>query len=312
MGGKYPLLGVVLAAMLIAPACSNESESHPGPVSAPAPASSPAAQIRPSSPPPAPSHDTLEILSVLSVERSVDLLAQRDGVVKEIFYDEQGFAKEGAELARLDDRELLAKIQNTRLDLQVAENNLKFIQAERKAKEAAYRRQQELRKCGLSSQAALEEAEFRAKGAGYDEASWSAGVERKKSEIHELEIELEKTRFIAPFSGYVVRRSIRVGQNVVKNDPCFRISQLRPLEVKFLVPESAGEQPKAGATFKVLVVEDSSHDCGARVKMVSPTIDPASGSYVVTAELKDSDSDHLRPGMAVKVLWPMKSRKPSL
>jgi membrane fusion protein (multidrug efflux system) len=255
--------------------------------------------------------DRLEILTVLSVERSVDLLAQRDGVIAEVNSDQDSWVEKDAILARMDDRELQAKLERTRLDLEVTENNLKYQQAERKAKEAAYRRQQELRKFGLSSEAALEEAEFHSTGAAFDEKSWEANVKAKKAEIHELEVDLEKTRFIAPFSAYVVRRSVRAGQNVIKNDPCFRLSQLSPLQVHFLVPESAGARPKAGDALKVVVIEDGAREVDARVQRVSPTIDAASGSYDVTAQLTGGGLGQLRPGMAVKVLWPSRRSKPS-
>jgi membrane fusion protein, multidrug efflux system len=254
--------------------------------------------------------DHLEILTVLSVERSVDLLAQRDGVIVEVNTDQDNWVEQGAVLARVDDREIQTKLDKARLGLEVTENNLKYQQAERKAKDAAYRRQQELRKFGLSSEAALEEAEFHSTGAAFDEKSWEATVKGKKAEIQELEVELEKTRFIAPFSAYVVRRSIRAGQNVIKNDPCFRLSQLAPLQVRFLVPESAGPRPKAGDSLKVVVTDDSAREYEARVQRVSPTIDAASGSYDVTALLAGAGLDSLRPGMAAKVLWPLRRAKP--
>jgi membrane fusion protein (multidrug efflux system) len=123
-------------------------------------------------------------------------------------------------------------------------------------------------------------------------------------------VDLEKSRFIAPFGAYVVRRSIRTGQNVVKNDPCFRLSQLAPLQVRFLVPESAGPRPRAGDGLKLVATEDSAREYDARVQRVSPTIDAASGSYDVTAQLTGAGLDQLRPGMAVKVLWPLKRPKP--
>lgn len=256
--------------------------------------------------------DRLEILSVLSVERSVDLLAQRDGVIVEVNTDQDSWVEPGAVLARMDDRELQAKLDRTKLDLEIAENNLKFQQAERKAKDAAYRRQQELRKFGLSSESALEEAEFHSTGAAFDEKSWEANLKRKKAEIHELEVDLEKTRFIAPFGAYVVRRSIRSGQNVIKNDPCFRLSQLSPLQVRFLVPESAGPRPKAGNSLKVVATADGAREYDAQVQRVSPTIDAASGSYDVTAQLKGPGLQSLRPGMAAKVLWPLRRAKTPL
>ena len=254
--------------------------------------------------------DHLEILSVLSVEHSVDLLAQRDGVIVDVNADQDRWVEKGTVLAKMDDRELQAKLEKARQQLQVAQNNLKYQQAERKAKDAAYRRQQELRKFGLSSAAALEEAEFHSTGAAYDEQSWEATVKTKKVAIRELELELEKTRIMAPFSGYIVRRSIRAGQNVIKNDPCFRLSQLSPLQVHFLVPESAGPSPKAGDALKVVPTAGGTREFHAKVLRVSPTIDAASDSYDVTAQLTGGGLNQLRPGMAVKVLWPLRHSKP--
>jgi RND family efflux transporter MFP subunit len=250
-----------------------------------------------------PAADTLEIPSVLSVEHSVDLLSQRDGIVQEVYFDQDSWVKKGTALARLDDRELLAGLEKARLDQKVAENNYKYQEAEKKAKDAAYRRQEELRKYGLSSQAALEQAEFQSTGAGFDLDSWKAAIEQKKAAIRELEIELEKTRLVAPFDGYVVRRAIRAGQNVIKNDLCFRISELYPLQVRFLVPESAGPRPSVGYPLKVLLAGDPSQEFTARVKLVSPTVDAASASYDLTAELTGPHLENLRPGMAVRVIW---------
>ncbi len=299
------MFAAVAAVGLAAGACSNAPRDQEMVEAAATPATASSAKAAPS---PAAHPETLEILSVLSVERAVDLLAQREGVVEKISYDQDSWVEKGAVMAQLDDRELQTRLQNARLDLEIAQNNLKYAQAQSKAMGAEYRRQQELHKYGLGSDSALDEAEFKANGAGFDEESWRATVTRKQFEIHALELEMEKTRIIAPFGGYVARRYIREGQNVVKNDPCFRLSQLAPLEVRFLVPESAGGRPKSGAGLKVVPVDDASRTYEARVKLVSPTIDPASGSYDVTAQLTQPDLDRLRPGMAVKVLWPAGQR----
>lgn len=248
-------------------------------------------------------HTALEILSVLSVEHEVDLLSQRDGVVTEIFKEEGSRVSKGTLLAQLDDRDLLAKLDRARADLDVAQGNVKYNEAEVKAKQAAYRRAQEMRKLGLNSDADLEEAEFKAKGAEYDLESWRAVVERTKADIRVLELELEKTRIRAPFSGVVARRYIRVGQNVLKDEKCFRLSQLAPLQVRFLVPETAGRPPRRGEPVKVTPVSDGQRIYNARVQKVSPIVDAASGSYDVTATLSGPNLSELRPGMSVRVLW---------
>jgi membrane fusion protein, multidrug efflux system len=244
----------------------------------------------------------LEILSVLSVEEDVDLLAQHDGVVSEIARDEGSQVDKGTVLARLDDREIQAKLDHARADLLVAENNVKYNEAELKAKEAAYRRAQEMRKLGLGSQAELEEAEFKAQGAKYDLESLKAVVQRTHADIRMMELELEQTRIAAPFAGAVARRYIRAGQQLSRNDKCFRLSQLSPLRVQFLVPETAG-RPAAGQSVRIRPLTDSRRTYAARVQRVSPVIDAASGSYDVTAALAGSDLGALRPGMSVRVLW---------
>jgi multidrug efflux pump subunit AcrA (membrane-fusion protein) len=156
---------------------------------------------------------------------------------------------------------------------------------------------------GLNSQADLEEAEFRAQGAAYDLEAWEAVVKRTHADIRVLELGLEKMHIRAPFRGIVARRYIRVGQNVLKDDKCFRVSQLAPLQVRFLVPETAARRPQAGDSVNVAPISDSQRVYTARVLKVSPTVDAASGSYDVTAELRGEDLSELRPGMSVRVFW---------
>ena len=245
-----------------------------------------------------------EVLSVLSVEHQVDVATERDGVVVSIAQDEGSAVKKGEILGQLDDRTLQIELIKARDDLQVAQNNVKYKQAELKAKGAALARQQQLRDLGLSSQADLEQAEFEARGAEYDMHGWEAMAESSQAEIHRLELELDQTRLRAPFPGAVVVRYVREGQQVAKGDKCFRVSQLAPLEVQFQVPESAAQRPAHGAPVGLVLVSDPSRAISARVMKISPVIDPASDSYSVTAELTGKGIADLRPGMAVRVIWP--------
>jgi RND family efflux transporter MFP subunit len=282
---------------LAAAGCDNSSVA-----SSPNPAPSPAVTAPASAPPK--STSSADILSVLTVEHQVDITSQRDGLVMSVNQDEGATVKSGDLLAQLDDRSLQMEIVKANSDLQVEENNKKYKEAELKAKSAAYRRQQQLRALGLSSDADLEAAEFEAKAAEYDLHGYEALVESGHAEINRLKLEEEQTRIHAPFAGVVVRRYLREGQAIAKGDKCFRVSQLSPLQVQFQVPESSGRRPAPGAPVELSLVEDSSRPLTARVVKVSPTIDAASDSYDVVAQLNSSNISDLRPGMAVKVLWP--------
>ena len=68
------------------------------------------------------------------------------------------------------------------------------------------------------------------------------------------------------------------------------------------------DTPKFGDHLRVVPVGDNSRQYEAEVKLLSPTIDPASMSYDVTAQLTGPDLGQLRPGMAVKVLWPARNQ----
>jgi RND family efflux transporter MFP subunit len=297
MKGRGFILGTVVAMALAGASCSQS------PVAQNPPAASPST-AKPATTVPAESSDSQDILSVLSVEHEVDLLAQREGTVMQIVRDEGSRVRSGEILALMDDRSLAAELEKAKADLHVAEQNVKYNEAEVRAKEAAYRRQQELRKLGLSSDAELENSEFQAKGAEYDLQSWHAVVDRNKAAVRMTELELGKTRVRAPFDGVVARRYIRQGQNVMKDEKFFRVSQLSPLRVQFQVSETSGRRPQPGDEVKVALLSDSGQVYTARISRVSPMVDPASDSYDLTAQLVGPDLSALRPGMAVRILWP--------
>lgn len=293
---------IVAAGLAVAGAgCSNSpvaSAPSPAPSSAanPPAASAPASSNR--------ANVTGDILSVLSVEHQVDVSAQRDGVIVSLAVDEGKTVKAGDVLGQIDDRNVQMEIIKARDDLQVAQNNVKYKEAELKARGAAYKRQQQLRALGISSDADMEAAEFAAKAAEFDMHGWEALTESSQAEIHRFEIELDQMKIRSPFAGVVVRRYVREGQTVSKSDKCFRVSQLSPLLVQFPVPEGSTRHLNHGATVELSLVGDSKRIVNARVVKISPTVDPASDSYDVTAQLAGPGISDLRPGMAVRVLWP--------
>jgi len=128
-------------------------------------------------------------------------------------------------------------------------------------------------------------------------------VERNQANLRVLGLELEKTQIRAPFDGAVIRRYVQRGQNVLKDEKVFRVGEMHPLRVRFLVPESQGRAPRVGDAVELKLASDGEQAYKARIEKVSPTVDPASGSYEVSAQM-DGAPPGLRPGMAVRILWP--------
>jgi len=290
-------------AVVLAGCGGSQSPANPS-VNAAAPAAS--APTAPATPAPSSTSSTstqMGLPSVLTVEHEVDVTSQHEGTVLQILKDEGASVKPGDILAQLDDRDQQAQLEKDKDDLKVAEYNVQYNEAELKAKQAGLRRAKEMREAGLNSEADLEQAEFLAKAAEYDLASWHAAVEKCHAAIKLGESELDMDRIRAPFSGVVARRYIRQGQGVAKGEKSFHVSQMSPLLVVFAIPESAGAAPRIGEKLNVMA-GTSNGSYAARITKISPTIDPASGAYKATAELSGTNLGSLRPGMAARVMWP--------
>ncbi|HXW17626.1 MAG TPA: biotin/lipoyl-binding protein, partial [Candidatus Acidoferrales bacterium] len=113
---------------------------------------------------------------MLTVEHEVEVRAQREGIVQQVNVEEGRRVRAGEILGQLDDRSLQLELQKAHSDLIIAQDDVKYKEAEHEAKEASLKRQQLLREAGLSSQADLEQAEFEAKATGYDAESYRALV----------------------------------------------------------------------------------------------------------------------------------------
>lgn len=116
-----------------------------------------------------------------------------------------------------------------------------------------------------------------------------------EAELKRAELDLSRTRVRAPFTGVVTRRYIREGELIEGNEPLFRVTAMRPLRARISVPEERASAFHSGARLHLTGVNGES--AIARVLVVGPAVDPASGTREVLIEL--SEPNGLRPGAAV-------------
>jgi RND family efflux transporter MFP subunit len=121
-----------------------------------------------------------------------------------------------------------------------------------------------------------------------------------KQEERSLELEMEKTKVVAPFTALVARRYVRQGQSVVKGDRLFWITAESPLLMRFTLPERYFGRLKRGDALEVTPADSAGEKHAAVVKEASAVVDPASGTFEVLAELK-GERGSLRPGMTASV-----------
>jgi RND family efflux transporter MFP subunit len=234
------------------------------------------------------------------VEHQVEMLAQRDGTIQKIFLDGSARVKAGTLLAEFDDRQILANLEAARAKSRSIEADLKNWESEAQVLEADYGRQQELWKLGLTSQEQLQHAKYKAESDKWDIRRVTESLNTSRQEERSLEIEAEKAKVVAPFTGVVARRYVREGQNVNKGDRLFWVTAESPLLMRFTLPEKLFGRLKRGQELHVMSPDVPGEQHLARVKEVSPVVDPSSGTFEALVEFV-GDRGALRPGMTANV-----------
>jgi membrane fusion protein, multidrug efflux system len=287
-------LVVVLAAGLFA-GCGEKKLDVVAAASPAAPSDSPAPAAVPLT-----AADSLSVTGPLIVEHQVEVAAQRDGVVSELRRDAGAHVSTGAILAQLDDRQLTANLEAARAKTRSVAADLKNWQAETEVLQADYARAQRLWNEKLIAEEQLQHAKFKAESDQWDVERVRELLNTSKAEERSLELELEKTRIVAPFDGVVARRYVRSGQAVTKGERLYWVTAEAPLLIRFTLPERFVGRMKTGQVLPLISADVPQEKHTVKIKSVSPVVDPASGTIEVLAELAGSRGG-LRPGMTATI-----------
>jgi membrane fusion protein (multidrug efflux system) len=234
------------------------------------------------------------------VEHQFDLTAQRDGVLAKIFLDAPARVKAGALLAQLDDRQIIANLEAARAKSRSIADDLKNWESEAEVLKADYLRQQRMFDLGLTSEEQLQHAKFKAESDQWDIKRVMETLNTSHEEEHSIELELEKTKITAPFDGLIARRYVREGQNVIKGDRLFWVTAESPLLLRFTLAEKHFGKIRLGQSLEVTSLDAPGERHTARVKEISPVIDPSSGTFEILAELV-GERGSFRPGMTASL-----------
>ncbi|MGC2539572.1 MAG: efflux RND transporter periplasmic adaptor subunit, partial [Candidatus Sulfotelmatobacter sp.] len=230
------------------------------------------------------------------VENQVDLAAQRDGVVAQVFVETGAPVRKGQILAQLDDRELTANKDAAAAKARSTDADFKNWEASAQVAQVQRDRAEKLWAANIIAKSEEEKAKYQYDATEFEVERQREDLKVAQETLRSLELELEKTRITAPFDGVVARRYIRAGQEVAKNDRLFWVSAVAPLRVKFALPEAYMGRVRKGTELIVVPSANSADLHDARVILVGPVVDPSSDTIDITAELQGSVAD-LRPGM---------------
>jgi len=219
--------------------------------------------------------------ATLAAEKEAQVLARVSGVVEALRCEEGDRVSTGQVLLTIDNDEY-------RYRLAQAEANTADVQSR-------FDRLEEMQKQDLVSAEEYETVKNNFKSAQAEE-----GLAR---------LTLSYTSVTAPFNGAVVSRLVDVGQNVNVGTPLFILSDFDPLLARVFVPAKEFKKLKPEQPVN-LVLESSGTRLKGRIKLVSPVIDPSSGTIKVTIEIPEYP-DGVRPGEFAEVRIVTESRSGS-
>ena len=281
-------------------------------------------------------------------ERQIEVFPRTTGLVTDVLVEEGDRVEEGQALMVLDTRELEAALNEARITEQEARDaiaglELAVDEAEAGLERAKLTRAQARRELdrkeeveSVLSRNELDQLRLAAETADSDVAAAEVGVERAEAavtsqriaiaraeaQVARAELDLSFATTVAPFSGVIARRDVRVGDLVSSAAPAFVLSDIDNVRAVVSRPQrelalfsraaragSAAARPAAGSDDELAIALEPDALPGTRydgrILFVSPTIDPASGQFRVTLGVEQPGPDDPRPmllpGMQVRV-----------
>ena len=291
-------LGALLAVIItVFMAACGESKS------APEAAAVPAAATRQTPTPPQPRENYFEASGPLVVENQVDVASQRESVVAKTMVEPGAHVTKGQLLGLLDDQQVTAELESARAKTRSIESDLKNWEAEARVLHADSDRAQQMWEAGLITKEQMDHAHYKGESGEWDVKRVRDLLVSAQQTERSVELELEKTRIRAPFSGIVARRYVRVGQKVALGDRLFWVTAEAPLRVRFALPEKFLGWVQRGSELALTLPDVPEEKHPARVVEMSPVVDPSSGTIDVVAEVVGPRGE-LRPGRTVTIRIP--------
>ena len=243
--------------------------------------------------------------------------AREVGLLAAISAAEGQLVKEGAELARLDDRQAQLLQQKAQAELEVVRKEAASDVEIRTTTEAAKVAASELRRAEEAknrlpesvSQSELDRLGYEAQRTTLEleQARDNQEVARLKESVKQRELEIaahqvERHRIVAPLAGMVVKLYRHRGEWVEPGDKVLRIVRLDRLRAEGFVDASGLHGTLAGRPATVIVDlpgQPKTRFPGA-VTFVNPEIDPVNGQFRIWVEIENPGL-RLQPGMRAEM-----------
>ena len=239
------------------------------------------------------SNAVLTASGYIVAQRKASVSSKGTGILVYLGVVEGDKVKKGQIIARLDDRDIVAQLDE-------AKSSLQLYKAQMNEVENNYNREKELFNRGLSSQQSLDQAETAYK-------SLLANIDMADARIRAAEVALENMIIRAPFDGTVLTKNAEVGEIVApfgasttSRAAVVTIADMNSLMVETDVSESNIEKIKPDTDCEIVLDSNPGKSYQGYVFKIVPTADRSKATVLVKVGFKSYDNRVL-PEMSAKV-----------
>jgi RND family efflux transporter MFP subunit len=218
--------------------------------------------------------------------------AQTAGTIVELPYDVDDIVESGTLIARLEDTEQRARLQQ-------AEANLEEAQASLEDAQQRYARIEPLAGRGVASQSDLDQARNALNAA-------RARVTRAQSGVEEAREQLDYTRITAPYGGVITARHVELGESVRPGQALMSGFALDPLRVVVSVPQRYIDLVDDESDLRVILDDGREMTIGKITRF--PFADSPGHGVTVRITFQNGKMD-VYPGQLVRVMLPVERRE---
>ncbi len=210
---------------------------------------------------------TLKYSSAVSFEKGAQVLARASGEVVKLYVEEGDKVQKGEIMARLDDDAEQAALEDAELELEKQKKEFDITKR--------------LFEAGLVSEKEYNDANYL--------------LDKAHVRVKRARESLENRLIVAPISGVVAEREVRLGDTVSMGQKLFSVIDYNSLILPLSVPEKEIKFLKEGQIVMLQSPNYESLKLRGEVYKIAPIVDRSTGT--VEVKVKIPPDDRIRPGM---------------
>jgi HlyD family secretion protein len=258
---------------------------------------------------PSQAYTVLNATGYVVAQRKAAVASKATGRLEWLGVREGSIVRGGEILARLENRDVTAQMEQAAANVKVAEANLQQGEAELKEAERALKRSAELLEKNFVSQAAHDTVVARHAKALAAIAGFRAAITAARANHRAAQVAVEQTLIRAPFDGVVLTKNANVGDVITpfssatgSQAAVVTMADMSTLEVEADVAESNISKVRVGQPAEIqLDALPGSRFRGAVHRLV-PTVDRSKATVTVKIRFVETD-ERVLPEMSAKVAF---------